>query len=165
MPRKKTTIKELAGLAERMLQIKLKFKENAEKAAKVTAIAFDQTVVLETPVDTGRARSNWVVGINQPNREVVSEGFPKSTKNIKRDGEKAKNTITEGQANQIANEQLQKVTATILGANDVKQIYISNNLPYIKRLNNGYSKQAPKNFVERALKAAINALEAVDYIE
>lgn len=34
--------------------------------------------------------------------------------------------------------------------------YISNNLPYIQRLNDGYSQQAPANFVEKAIELAIS---------
>jgi len=33
--------------------------------------------------------------------------------------------------------------------------YISNNLPYIQRLNDGYSQQAPANFVEKGIELAI----------
>ena len=33
-------------------------------------------------------------------------------------------------------------------------VYISNNLPYIQRLNDGYSQQAPENFVESAVQVA-----------
>ena len=33
-------------------------------------------------------------------------------------------------------------------------IFLNNNLPYITRLNDGWSSQAPKGFVQKALEAA-----------
>lgn len=35
-------------------------------------------------------------------------------------------------------------------------IYITNNVPYIKKLNGGSSKQAPAGFAEKSVKVAVN---------
>lgn len=78
-----------------------------------------------TPVDTGRARSNWNVDINIVDVQIVE---PTS----KDPGpEKALSAIARYKLNDVA--------------------YISNNLPYIRRLNEGYSQQAPAAFVETAV--------------
>jgi hypothetical protein len=37
-------------------------------------------------------------------------------------------------------------------------VYISNNLPYIDRLNKGHSKQAPAGFIESAINAGLTAI-------
>jgi len=36
-----------------------------------------------------------------------------------------------------------------------KKIFITNNLPYAKRLNEGWSTQAPANFVQAAIRRAL----------
>jgi hypothetical protein len=96
------------------------------------ALAILQYVVLATPVDTGRARANWLVGINGPIRSANENSFDKS----------GGSTITQG---------INKV-------NSVKEetIYISNNLPYIGRLNDGHSKQAPIAYVQNSVELAKN---------
>ncbi len=40
-------------------------------------------------------------------------------------------------------------------------VYIANNLPYIKPLNNGHSKQAPAGFVEAAIQRNVNRVPSI----
>lgn len=85
-------------------------------------LAFDalRGIVMMTPVDTGRARGNWRVSINT---------IDKSTSEARKDkaGHTAVNTGN----------------AVLTNAKWGDTIYISNNLPYIRRLEDGWSKQAP----------------------
>ena len=92
--------------------------------ARAAALSLLTGLVKTTPVDTGRAKGNWFVSTGAPNRSVDKE---------RRAGQ--------------ANSQGQQV---ILSAEkeDFPTITISNNLPYIQRLNDGHSTQAPKKFVE-----------------
>jgi hypothetical protein len=80
-----------------------------------------------TPVDTGRARGNWFVQIGDAGVEV-------STTVDKNGGV----TISRGAA----------VVATYKNERGFPQIVIYNNLPYIGRLEDGYSNQAPTGMVE-----------------
>ena len=80
-------------------------------------------VVLKTPVDTGRARGNWQVTIGEPAEGEVANLDPSGG-----------STISEG-------------TARILGAINFVVIWVVNNLPYIERLEDGYSTQAPEGMV------------------
>jgi hypothetical protein len=102
-------------------------KDNVDILVRKVALATDTAVVLATPVDTGRARSNWQVGIGeaksgtvgpQSQAEVLSEAKTKIDK-YKGEGE----------------------------------IHLTNNLPYINPLNEGSSKQAPSGYVEKAVAA------------
>ena len=105
-------------------------------ASSVKSVAFDflRLVTFISPVDTGRFRANWVVGVNQTS-EAVNERL-RSVKETQNRGKKIINS---------APDDLSTV------------IWISNNLPYAQRLNNGWSEQAPKHFVEQAArKAGIN---------
>lgn len=83
---------------------------------------------LATPVKSGRARANWNIAVNTVDRSTTQDTTQPDY-------------IGEAQA---ATENL-KISDTI---------NISNNLPYIRRLNNGYSKQAPASFVEMAVLKA-----------
>ena len=158
------TKKGLGDLGNMLKKVRFSIEENADKELRRVALLFDQQVVQETPVDTGRAKGNWVVGINEPNREIPI-GKTKSTKNTKRDGAAAVNTITDGQVKQIEREQLTMARNKITNAGNVKSIVISNNLPYIGRLNDGYSEQAGKNFVGIALKGVLSAIKTIKLIK
>ena len=47
--------------------------------------------------------------------------------------------------------------AQVLGYNDLDRgnAFITNNVPYIVRLNDGSSKQQPRGFVQRAIRKAV----------
>ncbi len=81
-------------------------------------------VVRKTPVDTGRARGNW----------QVSTGSPASG-DIDNEDSNGNGTISDG-------------NGTIVSAPPFGVVYIANNLPYIERLENGHSKQAPAGMLE-----------------
>lgn len=84
-------------------------------------------IVLKTPVDTGRARGNWLVQIGGAGIEVTSE--------IDSSGAV---TIAKG-SNVIG-------TFKLKDGDQIISLY--NNLPYINRLENGWSKiQAPAGMV------------------
>ena len=121
----------LSNLSDRMNQISQNVTSGADKLVKETAAVIDQTVVLSTPVDTGRARANWRVGLN---RAVET-----ATENTDRSGSA---TISENEA-QIQRRSLDE------------DIYISNNVDYIGELNMGSSAQAPEGFIESAVRAGI----------
>lgn len=91
-----------------------------------------------TPVDTGWARANWVPSIGTP--QTTTEGT--------REAAEAGSVSTAGQQAGIA-----KVVTSY--KHQQGAVYISNNVPYILRLNEGSSQQAPKGFVQNAIAKAI----------
>lgn len=110
------------------------FAADIPEVANNVKIAVSQEFLTEvipnTPVDTGQARSNWNVGIGGPDYSTRP---------------------TEGRSGSNA---LQRGVRKAKSAKNGQGIHISNGLPYINRLNNGWSKQAPAGFVERAYSAA-----------
>ena len=118
-------------------------ESNAGKLLKKVATRVDQVVVTETPVDTGRARSNWQVEVGSTpgaTREPYNPGEGGST----------------GAANaQAAIDQGKAAIATYKTGDE---IHITNNLSYIGRLNEGHSAQAPAGYVEEAVMVAINSI-------
>lgn len=105
-----------------------------EIVGKVTRrIGLDITrrVVLATPVDEGRARGNWQVEVNS---------MPT--------GETGINDPSGAQA-------IGAAATAVSAAPDYSTINIANNVPYIGKLNDGSSQQAPANFVENAIDASV----------
>lgn len=113
------------------LSIQDELYETVEKSMRSVALSFFRNVTFASPVDEGTFRAGWVVGINTPDKGV----YPN------------RKSLTA--ATSRAKAELKKFTFT---GNQV--IYINENLPYARRLNDGYSKQAGKFFVERAAQQA-----------
>lgn len=109
------------------------------KACRV-AIQVAETIVADlayrTPVDTSKALSNWQVSISSPVNSKIPPYYP-----------------GEGGSTRNASAQAAIDAARIIlkSKRPGVTIFISNVLPYIRRLNDGYSKQAPAGFVERAV--------------
>lgn len=123
--------------AARMKRLAQDIEKNCDATVRKCALAVDATVVLATPVDTGRARANWQVELNGPHTTADENKFsPSGQESI--DAAKA-------------------VISTYNGARDTS-IHITNNLSYIGRLNEGWSKQAPAGFVEKAVMVGVQAI-------
>ena len=122
----------LKGFARRIKNRAKQVEEGVNRVIKDAAIGVDQTVVLATPVDTGRARANWRTSLGSPIREA--------TEDTNWGGELAASV------------------ATIKGRKTDENIYISNNVPYIGRLNDGSSAQAPSGFVQTAIRVGASKI-------
>lgn len=135
---------ELGDLNGMMKNAAKKVSENSDRLVRRCALAIDAAVVLATPVDTGRARSNWQVEIGGAATGTV-EATDKSGQGAIAQGTQAIERYVGGQ-----------------GA-----IFITNNLPYIERLNDGWSAQAPAGFVERAVQIGVDAIvsEAANIVD
>lgn len=117
---------------------------------KRAAIAADQAAVLATPVDTGRARGNWVVSIGVPRY-----GEPNTPPAARGRGRERRTAA----GNQSANKALKDGRSTVLGYKLGKGgIFITNSVPYIGLLENGSSAQAPNGMTAAALSAAARQL-------
>ena len=107
----------------------------------VTKITLDVTANLieTTPVDTGWARANWIPAIGAP---------------IVRDLTGVEATVQN--ASLGAGEQQQALAAVVTGYKLARgAVFVSNNVPYISKLNDGFSRQAPSGFVQMAIRKAV----------
>ncbi len=125
-------------------------KKRWERAERVVdqllrevALIADRELVLQTPVDTGRARSNWIVAVGEPATQIIEPYSP---------GSKG----SSGSEN--ANAAIAQGVAVIGLRRSGETISISNNLPYIGLLNAGSSAQAPAQFVQAAVQRALAAV-------
>jgi len=91
------------------------------------ALGLFSKVIYKTPVDTGRARGNWQCTLGDPARSVV------------------------GNLDKVGAPTVSSADGTIKAARPGEVIWLSNNLPYIGRLENGWSKQSPYGMVKISL--------------
>jgi len=105
-------------------------KDFAEMLATIGLQVYTNLVNM-TPVDTGRARSNWIASVGEPSGDTrgVQEPFSLIIQ-----------ASTTFKAERVTNFPV---------------LFIANNLPYIQRLNDGWSQQAPAGFVERAVDSVL----------
>ncbi len=135
----KATTKKLYDTSQSIKRLAQKLPaEISSKMVREMSIAATTEVVRDTPRDTAQAKNNWITKLNAPSDEKI----------IKEDGEYPQN-------GQIAIETLVNVSQMFNAKTDVS-IYVANNLPYINRLNNGYSDQSSPNFIQRAVERGLN---------
>jgi hypothetical protein len=91
-----------------------------------------------TPVDTGWARANWIPRIGEPFRGTAG-------------------TRAQAEAGNVSGaEQGAGIASVAAGYRMTSgKVFISNNVPYIVRLNEGSSRQAPAGFVQAAVAKAV----------
>lgn len=128
----------LDDFARRMSRLSVKVEGNVEQAVKDCAKAVTRTVINATPVDTGRARSNWTAELDQ----AFSRLFPAHVPGEKGSTGEANTEAAISQANELIDRF--DITAN-------REIHIANSLPYIGALNDGHSRQAPAGFVQEAV--------------
>lgn len=109
----------------------------AEVSEEVRKVGFKvlQGVTLKTPKDTGLATSAWLVGIQSPPGD----------------------TPTVGPGKEVSAAQAQQAGLSVINVYPKQQLpnlWIVNNLPYIGKLNYGSSLQAPAKFVEQSIAEA-----------
>jgi hypothetical protein len=117
----------------RSLSISNELTAEISQDVRKLGITIDQGVVFGTPVDTGLARANWLVSIGIPATEAT--------------------TATD----QGGSATIQQGVNIIIGypANKLPDLWIVNNLPYIGRLNDGSSEQAPTKYVDAVIDRAV----------
>jgi hypothetical protein len=117
----------------------VKLGEGIEKRARANVIKMAsmilQSVVTSTPVDTGHARANWQVGIGEEHTDELAQ-----------EDKSGQATISAG-------------TSILQTHKPGDTIHISNNVPYIDKLNRGWSAQAPAGFIEKAINTALAAFK------
>lgn len=104
--------------------------------AKHVAITIVTELATVTPVDTSQAISNWTVTLDDPSKAFVGPHYP---------GERGSTYQASSQ------ETIMNAKIALLKKKPGQKIYITNNAPYIRKLNDGSSPQQAAGFVERAV--------------
>lgn len=106
--------------------------ESVDKIVRSVCVQASTLVIKKTPVDTGRARGNWFAEINGVSAETSE-------------------TRTDTEAIAEAVSTAQKASGNIFT--------LTNNLDYIRRLEYGWSKQAPQGMVRLSIAEVQNSLK------
>lgn len=134
----------MRSFAQKLRQYADSIPEQLNAIKQEYAIEAATELVPSTPVDTGRARGNWQAGLSRrPVGEVVGVYGGRGGLNL-------------GARGDASIEQIRRV---VRQSKPRQRIYITNNVPYIQRLNEGYSTQAPARFVQMALQRARETIE------
>jgi len=100
-----------------------KTKLNVDTVVQKATHDIFRSVILKSPVDTGRFRANWLASVNSYGSMTLDDTDKSGTTTVS------------------------AVGAVALSAKAGGIVYLVNNLPYAQRLEYGYSKQAPAGMV------------------
>ena len=95
------------------------------QANREACLQLARSVIMDTPVKTGRARANWQAGLNQAPDDVLEQADPSGEATVAK---------------------VQKVLANLKPGDS---FVLVNNLPYSQELEDGSSKQAPNGMLKR----------------
>lgn len=104
-------------------------KEQAPKFIRKIALDLLKKLTMKSPVDTGRFRANWMVGIGGADEATVD----------------TEEKLPHGSPSPSA---MARALGVVSEYKTLKQIHISNNLPYAAALEHGHSMQAPLGVAE-----------------
>jgi len=113
----------MASLGDQLKAFAEKTKADMETVVRKTAFSLGESMVVMSPVDTGRFRGNWQYGADTIN------------------------TSTGGADDKSGRTALNRIQAGIRGWKPGQTIWLTNSLPYGPRLEAGWSKQSPAGMV------------------
>lgn len=138
---------DVATLGINIDKIIAKTKGNASQIARKIGFELQTRVIQKSPVDTGRLRGNWSIAINN----IESADYPADKSGLA--------GVTRG-------------LSTLSKFNLGDTIFITNNLPYVAKLEfglygngdktvGGFSKQAPHGFIRITHQEVASGLEDI----
>lgn len=136
-----------ATLSRRLARRKSNYQKAVDKLVRKVAIVSYQSIVFRTPVDTGKARSNWHLTLDSPRFSVRQPFAPGIKLGI----------------NETANAQaaINQALSLLSTRRNGQDIYIVNNVKYIQKLNNGSSPQAPASFVQFGIQDGVQTVRNI----
>lgn len=139
-----------ADFARRMSRLGQQVSRRFTARTNQLALNMVQGLLEATPVDTGQAISNWIVSLQGPDNGQVQPYVPGQF------GSTHQANITAAYNSAVT---------TIGGRRPGVPIYIQNNLDYIRRLNDGWSNQAPSGFFQTTILDAVSSVRGVRVLE
>lgn len=118
-----------------LIRASVNFSGMHEKVIRGTLLSFTRRVIRETPVDTGRLRGNWQSSLNVPEMGQL-QTMDKTGSNASSDAQ---------------------VSLDKLKLGDI--FWFTNNLPYARRIEEGWSQQAPQGMLRRNVALLVSKLK------
>lgn len=130
--------------ADRINNLILKTVRDVVRTAQLRSL---QAITSGTPVDTGFARGGWTPTLGRPATDPL---IPPTDETAARAAGSTNLAANQARSLRIASSyQLQN-----------GPVFLTNAVPYIERLNEGSSAQAPAKFVEKAIEEALRVTVA-----
>jgi hypothetical protein len=104
--------------------------EVADMAIRKISIEMMSSIILSTPVDTGHARGNWQASVSVPAGGTLE---------------------VEDKSGAVAIAKMTTTAATWQPSKQGVSLFLTNNLPYIERLEDGWSKKQGGHMVKMAM--------------
>ena len=123
-----------------------RFKERKLQMVRTAAFAAYTEIIEGSPVDTGRFRSNWMIGAGTSKKGQTLDSHT---------------TYSKGQS--VTSSEASAALSEINKLGEQSVVYITNSLDYAHALENGHSTQN-EGFVARANENFVNRLKAIDAI-
>ena len=140
----------LLDLVDELNTATLMISLRSRELTKYVALAMLTYLVRVTPADTSTAISNWQIAVGGTGQGA--EPLP---------------AYAPGQGGNTREVSAQAAIAAareaLKGAQPRKALAIINRVPYIKRLNDGSSSQAPAGFIEEAILVGRNAAKTYNF--
>ena len=115
------------------LSVKVELTEFTAQEIRSIGLIADQRIVQASPVRDGLFKNNWLMSVGSPSTEVLQDEDPSGSKAIER----------------------ARAVVMSYPLDSLPDLWLVNNLPYAARLNDGWSEQAPKKFVEIEIAQAV----------
>ena len=116
----------MANFSQQISRFSKKAGKNMATVQRKIAFDLSKKVIEETPVESGRAKGNWLPSIGSPSGDTIG-------------------VVSES----VAIGKVKLVADSISGD---KTYYLTNNLPYIRPLEYGHSPQQPAGWVRLAVQ-------------
>lgn len=142
-------MKDFSHLSKDILKKSEEFRKNVYRRMRIVALVLVKNLVLLSPVDTGRLRASWFVSFDNPSDEV--EEAPGGD-NVQENSAKA-TQISLNRATEILSSD------KIMG----QVIWIVNNIHYLKYVNEGTARIAPRKFVETGIAISKSQLSKSNF--
>lgn len=122
----------------------------ARELTKFVSLRMLTYLIDATPVDTSKALSNWRIAVagTSYGAEPIEPFFP---------------GVAGSTARASARAAIDAATQALKGAQPGKALAIINTVPYIHRLNEGWSSQSPGGFIERAVLVGRRAVKEYNF--
>lgn len=135
-----------AQFAQRMSALGKQINTRRHNQVNKLALAIQLKLLQVTPVDTAQAISNWILSLSSPSDEFIHPYSPGQYGSTRQ--------VNIGQAYNVA-------MAAISDRRPNQTIYIVNSAPYIVKLNNGSSTQAPSGFFQTEIQNAVRSFRGL----
>lgn len=123
-----------------------KAKGNADLVVRKVTLEMFKKIVIKSPVDTGRFKSNWQAAVGTVPRGTL--GLADSVTHGEDGKERARGAARDAAAGSAA---FARVNAVALSGKAGDVIYLVNNLHYANALEYGHSSQAPEGMVRLSI--------------